>query len=183
MSKYETLARIAIAGYQSHKDDPEALKYFTGLIAEGLHRTPAIHSGLISEEANNRPQGAKVTKEHFFGRQASAEKIMSLIAAGKSFDRIVAVIKSRSRVHYTTPKENTDLKKVGHLFWRDAYKEIGINLVPYIKRNKKYVYKINGTVYNLNEAADKFNMSVAGINYRCKSKSQKFKEWTRERIN
>lgn len=182
MCKYATLARIAIAAYESHKNDPEALKMVTGLIAEGLHRTPAIHTGLISEQAANRPKGAKFTKEHFFGRQTSAEKIMKLIAEGRSFDRIVAVIKSRSRVHYTTPKENTDLKRVGHLFWREAYKELNINLIPYVKRNKKYVYNIEGTVYNsASEVAAKYNMSVAGIDYRCKS--EKFKEWIRERIS
>jgi hypothetical protein len=182
MSKYETLARIAIAGYESHKDDPEALKFFTGLVAEGLHRTPAIHTGLISEKAAKRAKGVKFTKEHFFGRQASAEKIIELIAQGKSFNRIVAVIKSRSRVHYTTPKENTYLKKYGNLFWRDAYAALGIKLVPYVKRNKKYVYIIEGTVYNnAKQVAEKYKLSVAGIDYRCRS--PKFEEWIRERIS
>ena len=182
MCKYTSLAKIAIAGHEAHKDDPETLKFFTGLVAEGLHRTPAIHTGLISEKAANRAKGVKFTKEHFFGRQASAEKIMEQIAKGKSFKRIVAIIKSRSRVHYTTPKENTDLKRVGHLFWREAYKKLNINLIPYVKRNKKYVYKIEGTVYNsAKEVAEKYNLSVAGIDYRCKS--PKFEEWIRERIS
>lgn len=184
MSKYETLARIAIAAYESHKDNDEDFKFVTGLIAEGLHRTPPIHTGLISEECANRDKGARKTKEHYFGRLQSAKIIMDQIAQCKSFDRIVAVVKSRSRVHYTTPEENTRLKKYGHLFWREAYEQAGIKLIPYVKANKKYVYIIENVVYNsINEVAEKYQIQPATAYGRVVSKSKNFKEWKRERIS
>lgn len=184
MSKYQSLAKIAFAGYEAHKDDPETMKFFTGLIAEGLYRTPAIHTGLISEKAASRPAGTSITKEHFFGRQASAEKIMEQIATGKSFKPILLLIKSRSRVHYTTNQENTNLKSVNDLFWREAYKKLNINLIQYIPRNKKYMYKVGGITYNsAKEAAAQFKITPEAAAYRFKSKSSKYKEWIRERID
>jgi hypothetical protein len=184
MSKYESLARIAVAAYESHKDNDEDFKFVTGLIAEGLHRTPPIHTGLISEECANRNKGDRKTKEHYFGRLESAKVIMDQIAKNKSFDRIIAVVKSRSRVHYTTPEENTRLKNYGHLFWREAYRRAGINLIPYVKKNKKYVYIIEDVVYNsINDVAKKYSIQPATAYNRVVSKSKNFKEWKREEIS
>ena len=184
MCKYTLQARAMIDNYNLYKDEPEILTMMAGLFAEGLHRQRAIHTGLISEDAANRPKGGKVCKEHFFGRTASAKKIFEQIAKGKSIDRITCLIKSRSRVHYTTSAENMKLLKFDHLHWREAYRQAGINLIPYVKRNHKYVYKVDGTVYNsISDIASKYHLSTAGANYRFTSKTKKWKGWTRDKIS
>lgn len=184
MCKYTLQARAMIDNYNLYKDEPELLRMMTGLFAEGLHRQRAIHTGLISEAAANRPKGAKVCKEHFFGRTASAKKIFEQIAKGKSVNRITCLIKSRSRVHYTTSAENMTLLKFDQLHWREAYRQASIKLIPYVKRNHKYVYIVNSTVYNnISDVAKEFNLSNAGAAYRFTSKSKKWKGWKRDKIS
>ena len=180
--RYQTLARIAFSNAKHLKDDLLALKFMTGLIAEGLHRMRFIHTGLVSEAASVR--GVKICKEHFFGRQRSAEIIMDQIAKGKSFERIVALIKSRSRVHYTTAKENMRLREYSDIHWKKAYELAGIKLIPFERRGNKYVYKVEGICYNsLSDIADAYNLDEKIVKRNCTSLAKKWKEWNRERIN
>ncbi len=175
--RYETLAKIAMVNYEAFKDDPETLHEVTGLVAEGLHRTTPIHTGLISIECNNRPKGTKVCREHYFGRLASAKLIMRQIAKGKSFNRIVALIKSRSRVHYTTSDENNRLRKHGDMFWREAYKKAGIVLVPFVDRKIKKI-DIGGLVFSsAKEVSYEFDIPIDTVRQRVKSSSKKWADW------
>lgn len=181
MCKYEILARFAIDNYNLYKKDPESFEFVTGLIAEGLFRVPAIHSGYISKEADTTRQKCK---EHYWGRKGSAVQIMQQIDKGKSFNRIVALIKSRARVHYTTSQENTYLKAYGNLFWREAYEKVGVKLIPYTDHRQKYHYLIDGVVYKTkDEAAEKYNIDKLMVDYRCRSQSKKWSDWNFEVID
>jgi len=183
MSKHtsENLAKIAFSLYESFYDDPDTLAFATGLVAEGLHRIKPRHTGLISKEASVK--GVQICKEHFFGRQASAELIMDQIHKGKSVDRIVAIISSRTRVHYTTQKQNMILRNYSHLHWRKAYKEAGITLIPYIRKSQKYMYKVDDVLYNTpKDVCNIYNITPQILNARCMAK-RKWRTWNRERIN
>jgi len=182
MDRYEIVLDIARANYEAFKDKPEHLQFATGLIAEAIHRVKPIHTGLISEAANKK--GVKICKEHYFGRLASAKLIMKKIAERKWSDkRLVQFIRSRSRVHYTTSAENQELRKYDHLYWTKAYKAAGIKLVPFIPRNKKYVYNIDGLEYNsIQDAAQKYSISPELARYRCDSKSKKWTGWKKVNI-
>lgn len=182
MDRYKMLLDVARVNYEAFKDHPEHLQFVTGLIAEGLHRQKPIHTGLISEAANKK--GVKICKEHYFGRLASAKLIMKKIAERKWSDkRLVQFIKSRCRVHYTTSQENMVLRNYDHLHWTKAYKAAGIKLVPFVPRNKKYVYSIDGVVYNsIQDAAQKYNITPELARYRCDSKSKKWTEWKKVNI-
>lgn len=173
--KYEILAEFAIDNHNLYKDKPEKLNLVTGLLAEGLFRMPAIHSGYISEEANSTGQKCK---EHYWGRKGSADMIMIQINKGKSFKRIVALIKSRARVHYTTSQENNYLKSYGNLFWRDAYKKAGIKLILYQDQRQKYHYSVHGVIFKTkDEVTKKYNIDGFTSDYRCRSKSKKWLDW------
>ena len=176
MDRYKILLEVARTNYESFKDRPDELQFVTGLIAEGIHRMKPIHTGLISEAASVK--GVKICKEHYFGRLASAKLIMKKIAEGKwSDERLICLIKSRSRVHYTTSQENQVLRNYDHLYWTKAYEAAGIRLIPYVRRNKKYVYSINGVVYNsIQDAVLKYGITTGVILYRCASKSKKWVE-------
>jgi len=182
MDRYRMLLDVAKVNYHSFKDKPDELLFVTGLIAEGIHRMKPIHTGLISEAANKK--GVKICKEHYFGRLASAKLIMKKIAEGKWTDeRLVRLIKSRSRVHYTTSEENQILRNYDHLYWTKAYKAAGIKLVPFVPRNKKYVYIIDGVEYNsIQEAAKKYDITPSVAVYRCNSKSKRWVKWGRVKI-
>ena len=177
----ESLAKIAFSFESNFRNDPETLKLGIGLVAEGLHRLKARHTGLISEEASKK--GVQICKEHFFGRQASAEMILDQVRKGKSMCRIIALIVSRTRVHYTTQKQNMILRNYSHLHWRKAYSEAGIRLIPYVRKSQKYIYKVDGVVYNTpKEVCDKYDITQQTLNARCIAK-RKWSTWNRERIN
>ena len=179
MDKYQILLNVAKANYAAFADAPEDLQFASGLIAEGLHRMKPIHSGLVSELASVK--GTKICKEHFFGRQKSALLIMKKIAEGRSDKFLYCLIKSRSRVHYTTAGENMNLIKYDNLHWRQAYEKAGVNLIPFTRRGDKYVYIIDGIVYNDNIVAEKFNLPIGVIKYRCMSKGKKWNGWKKEK--
>jgi hypothetical protein len=134
------LLKVARVLHKNLQDDPVAYDFATGLVSEGLHRITPKHTGLISEKANRH--GVKICKEHFFGRLASAKKLMQKIADGKwSDERLLSFIYSRVRVHYTTGDENQKLRDYAHLHWREAYRQAGIQLVQFAPRRvQKYVY-------------------------------------------
>lgn len=180
--RYKMLLEVAKANYNEFKDQPDILAFATGLIAEGLHRMKPIHTGLISVEAN-QPK-IKICKEHFFGRLSSAKKIVQKIAEGKwSEERLILFIRSRSRVHYTTSHENMRLRDFDHLYWREAYKQVGIQLVKFSpRREKKYIYNIDGMDYNVNSAAEKYGCTTDIVLYRCGSKSPKWSNWKKVKI-
>lgn len=152
------------------------------LIHEALHNVPSIFSGLVSEKTEGMPL-AKMTKEHFFSRKKSARKIFEQIRKGKSLERLTLLVMSRARVHRVTKQENLDLIPYQHdpeyTTWQSEYKAVGINLIPYVRKGS-YTYVVEGKIYDsVNELANAYGMSTAGVVGRCNSKSVKFREWTR----
>lgn len=152
------------------------------LIHEALHNVPSIFSGLVSEKTEGMPL-AKMTKEHFFSRKKSARKIFEQIRSGKSMSRLTRLVMSRARVHRVTKQENLDLIPFQHnpeyTTWQSEYKAVGIKLVPYVRKGS-YTYIVEGKTYDsVNELANAYGMSTAGVVNRCNSKSAKFTEWSR----
>lgn len=175
MTKHEILKRFSVDNYNLYKEDPEMLEFITGLIAEGIYRMPHQHTGLISKACQ---ETGRKCHEHYWGRKDSAYKIIDQIRKNKSENRILSIIKSRSRVHYTTSEENTRLIKYSNLFWRNAYKLAGIELIKYVPKSRKYNYLIDGKNYdNKKDILNDYNIDINQIDYRCRSKSKKWSTW------
>ena len=179
ISDYEIAADIILAKHALFADTKHE-KMVLGLVAELLFRLkPANEQKMISVKANELP-AFKRCKEHYFGRKASADLIFYQIDKGISKRRLVAIIKSRTRVHLTTSKENMILRKYSHLHWREAYRQAGIQLIPY--HRNKYVYIVDGIEYNdMDEVTQKFNISkaAAAARFTSQAKKGKYQGWKR----
>lgn len=179
ISDYEIVADIALANHALFAGT-EHEKMVIGLLAEALHRIkPANQNKMISTKANELP-ASKRCKEHYFGRKASADLIFYQIDKGVSKERLIAIIKSRSRVHLTTSQENMLLRNYSHLHWREAYRQADIQLIPY--HRNKYVYIVDGIEYNdMNEVTKKFNISnaAAAARFTSQAKKGKYQGWKR----
>lgn len=180
--KAEIVAEMCMIMYEKFKDRPAKVRAFVeGIVgAEGIFRVPATHSGFISKaarELKNKNPKYSPTKEHFFGRRASATKIFEQLRKGKSFERIVLVILSRSRVHYTTAAENEELKKHGHLPWREAYARVGVDLVEYEGRKIKQVMIDNVVYDSVKSVAQMLGIKEQVVRTRIGSKSKKWVGW------
>jgi len=164
-------------------------------ICDTLYHCRSIKSGKISVEAqklldSKKITKSKLTKEHFFSRKKSAYKIYDAAMHGASRQRILAMIKSRCRVHLVTRKENEALKKfqkkeVQHLYptWREEYNAAGIKLLNEQSLKKKYVYNIEGLCYNnLLEIAKAYNISSETARYRVLKNIHKWRDWQRQQI-
>ena len=185
LSRFEKatlVAELCVTAYEKFKDYPEeALSFIEGICgAEGIFRVPSVQSGWISKKAlAKKEKNSKYTptKEHYFGRKASANVIFEQIAQGKSIARIRDIILSRSRVHFTTSQENEKLKKHSHLPWRQAYAKCGIELVPYEGRKIKKI-SIDGVIYeSAKEVSDEFGISLAYVYQRMTGKIKKWSHW------
>lgn len=188
MCKVEMLARAMQDNYDLYKNDPEMLEFMRGLFSQGLYVQTPIHTGFISEEAEKLRKDPKYTptKEHFFGRAQSTHVIIDQLKRGKSKERIKKVIRSRSRVHYTTKKENETLasinKKNPGISWRKLYELAGIKLIPYIHKSNKHVYYVGDVMYNtIQEVADHYGITQATAwnRFTSKAKRSKFEDWKR----
>lgn len=186
---YRILAKMSITLYAVHGQHPDERKRAIGLITDGLHQCKAIHSGLVSENAQHLTV-VQMTKDHYLSRKKSAIKIFEMIEDGATIDEITAFIIDACSVHYVTKRENLDLiqyQQNPELYptWQEQYAAAGIKLVPYVKKsNKKYVYIINGIEYNrLIDAAMENDCTINDVYYRCtKSKSKYFSAWTVKQI-
>lgn len=182
IEKAELVAELCITTYDKFKTRPAKVRSFVeGIVgAEGIFRVPSTQSGWISKAALAKKEENSSwtpTKEHYFGRKASADKIFEQLEKGKGFDRIRNIILSRSRVHYTTAAENEQLKKYGHLPWREAYALCGIELVPYEGRQIKKV-KIGDNIFaSVKEVSNEFDIPELTVRYRIKSESKKWVGW------
>ena len=75
------------------------------------------------------------------------------------------------------------LRNYDHLHWTKAYKAAGIKLVPFVPRNKKYVYNIAGIEYNsIQEPAKQFDITPEVARYRVNSTSAKWSDWNKVKI-
>lgn len=186
---YRILAKMSITLHAGHGGDPNERKRAIGLITDGFHQCKAIHSGLVSENAQHL-NVSQMTKDHYLSRKKCAIKIFEMIDTGATIDELAAVIIEACNVHYVTKRENLDLipyQKNTALYptWQEQYAAAGIKLVPYVKKsNKKYVYIINGIEYSrLIDAAMENDCTINDVYYRCtKSKSKYFSAWTVKQI-
>ena len=180
-------AFLQVYGIDTGMTSNKSFEY--GLISEAIFRGSSISTGLISEKASmavaNGYPYEKLTKEHFFGRAGSATKLIKMIRDGKSFNRCLAFVMSRSRVHRVTKQENIDLRKYQgnpeYKTWHQEYAAAGIELIPYVKKNARvYTYHIDGVEYtDVKTIADKYELSVPGVDYRFRSNSKRFVGWKR----
>jgi hypothetical protein len=182
--EYAEFVRIVRALVPLIRDDVSE-KLVVSMIRGQIFHLPDILTGMVSVEALELDWN-KRTKEHFYGRTESAKRLVREISQNpkRSDATLVAFVKSRCRVHQVTSKQNEDLKAYNKLnpntHWRKAYAECGITLVLAV-RKQKYVYTIDNVVYsNLQEVANKFNMSVEGV--RRRFKSDKYITWIAKEV-
>lgn len=167
------------------QDFPKCQKMAMVALSNSLFAAGRMPVRFISEKALEQRESVKNYRpcyEHYHGRSQSAELIAKAILKGKSDRFVQGLIRSRMRGHYTTSEENTLLKKYGHLPWRQAYEAAGIKLVEWIPTPaRKFDYIIEGNEYTSpTEAADKYGLTVSGLDYRCKSDN--FPDWIRKPI-
>lgn len=185
--RYYSLVRISRAlalGIQNKVDERTSVN----CLMNGIFKLPSIRTGLASQEALKLPSN-KRTKEHFYGRTASAQRLIKelLENPNRSDKAFVAFLKSRSRVHYVTGAENMALRsymdKNPTATWREAYRECCSELVRYeVKTRKKYVYMVDDIVYNnLKEVATKFGISVQCARNRF-FKAKKYPNWVAKEV-
>lgn len=165
-------------------------KYVIIMIRNAIFALPSVYTGLISKEALELKWN-KRTKEHFYGRTESAKRLIYEIQTnpGRSDEALVAFLKSRSRVHKVTAKQNNDLKQYNiknpGTHWRKAYQDCGIHLIKQdLQANKtqKYAYFVGNTEYrSISDVAEDFNLSVDGARFRF-FKSGNFPDWKAEHI-
>lgn len=184
--RYYSLIRIAralVLGIQNETDFRTAVN----CLMNGIFKLPSIKTGLASLEALKLPSN-KRTPEHFYGRTASAERLIKELIGNpnRSDKAIVAFLKSRSRIHYVTKAENMLLRSYNKInpnaLWRNAYRECSIELVEI--KAKKCVYIIHGSVYNnIKEVAHVWNISEGAAYQRFNSTSKNYREWIKEKTN
>lgn len=172
---------IVLCNHFSSRPD-EVKKFVSGISAgEGIHRVPFKFSGWISEDAlNAKINNSKYipTKEHFYSRRQSANLIWEQIESGKSLSRIIKIILSRSRVHYTTADENQKLRKHSDCFWRESYAKAVSKLVRYETQRKIRKIQIGDIIFNSSkDVAKEFGISTQTVYNRVKSKSKKWSSW------
>ena len=180
LSAFVKIIKILHKNCTNETEKEVAIKF----IVDYLHHLPIIFTGLVSEDANKLPYN-KMTNDHFFSRTQTAKKIFDFLDKKEFSDnRLALFIQSRCRVHKITKKENMDLRKImnnkknTNIHWREAYKNLGINLVQYVNKSKKYVYNIEDLEYNsISEISRIYKISTSTVYYRCNSKSEKFKNW------
>lgn len=166
-------------------------KYMIAMIRNAIFSLPYVYTGLISKEALELKSG-KRTKEHFYGRTESAKRLVREIKTNpkRSNEALVAFLKSRSRVHKVTSKQNNLLKQYNTknpgTHWRKAYRDCGIELVKQAvntKSVKRYVYFVGNTEYrSIADVAAEYCISIEGARYRF-FKSKNHPHWRAELIS
>lgn len=184
---YYTLVRLTKTLSKKIKNKTSE-KYVIIMIRNAIFALPSVYTGQISKEALELKWN-KRTKEHFYGRTESARRLIYEIQTNptRSDEALVAFLKSRSRVHKVTAKQNNDLKQY-HIknpgtHWRKAYKDCGIELIKQdLKVNKpqRYAYFIGDTEYkSISDVAEQYNLSNDGARFRF-FKSNNFPDWKTE---
>lgn len=182
--RFETAYEMFFDAAQRYKATPEELKELkmkelAKNLRELFNSLPQKHSGFISEEAALKKQANpkfKPTREHFFSRTRSGRKVIEQILLGKSKDRVIVLIKSRCRYHFTLDGENNKLIQYQHLTPVKAYAMAQIKLVKYVKSNQKYKWIVDGT-----EWTDKVKLAkhygITGIDVTSRCKAKKWPTW------
>jgi hypothetical protein len=187
---HEKMAEYILNVLKVVKDDEVLLEIFKNGLRNQIFDLGEIYTGYASHLAiETGLSKSKLTSEHMYPRNRSAIQIIDRVLYGKPItkSRLAAWIKSRCRVHITTKDENlalVQLQKDSNYYWRNGYREIGINLEKHeFGRKKKYIYKIHGIEYNsIQDAAQKYSITPELARYRCDSKSKKWTEWKKVKI-
>jgi len=177
-SSFIKLARVMVSNIENKVDE----KIVIGMFMNQFFSLPSIFTGLVSKDAAKLKSAAR-TPEHFYGRTESAKRLLREMKERphRSDAALIAFVKSRCRIHKVTSKENNRLKRYfaenpgDH--WRKGYAAEQIILQPHEKQNQKYVYKVEGAVYNnIKDLLKKYGISRATLSSRCDAKI-KWPEW------
>jgi hypothetical protein len=104
------------------------------LVNDGIFQQKYILTGLASPEANLLPP-TKRTREHFFGRMATAKLLLDKLIKNpnRSDKAIYYFLLSRCRVHEVVKAQNNELRKYlmknPGVHWRAAYQANNIALI------------------------------------------------------
>jgi hypothetical protein len=179
--RHDSLARLIFITYPSIKDDPELKAHFIGGLRNMIFDIGGTYTGYTSNAALEAGmKKGDMTEEHFYPRGQTAEYIVNTARASFTISRCIAFLKSRTRVHMTTAKENMNLRNYSDLQWREAYAKAGIELVEHeFERKSSFVYKVNGIEYNnLKDMAKAHGLSEETVR-----RKPKWSDWSRhERI-
>jgi hypothetical protein len=163
----------------SELNSESGYKIVYGTISSMLYHSKDNFSGFISEKAEEeryKNPKFKITKEHYYSRAKMAKEIFSAIQSGSCKDEVLELIKMSCSVHYTTKAENELLCKYNHLTYPHTYVAAEIVLIPFVKKNLKYVYNIENVEYNEpKDILQKYGIDYGTLISRCKSK--KWTEW------
>lgn len=187
---FYSLVKLAKVLAQKSKTETDE-KYMICMIRNAIFSLPSVYTRLISKEALELKDD-KRTKEHFYSRNESAKRLVYEIRNNpkRSNDALVAFLKSRSRVHKVTGKQNNLLKQYNKknpgVHWRKAYKDCNIELINHIIKkdnNKKYNYYVGNTEYkSISDVAAHYGISIDGARYRF-FKSKNHPHWRAELIS
>ncbi len=180
---YESLAVYILEGFEAHKHNSKSLRWFVAGIRNQIFDLAEVYTGYRSKESI---ETNRITPEHVFPRQKTAEYIVNLLLSGRKMTtaRLTKLLMSRSRVHYVSKRENEVLipwQKSRDYKWRKAYRHFKIELVhvPFDgTRKKKRSYNIDELFYELwKDVQDVYGISYNEIYRRCNSKSPKWQTW------
>jgi hypothetical protein len=181
--KYRALVKLARRLIQPGDTELEE-KVALGMIMNSIFQMPSIFTGYVSEQASKMPIN-KTTPEHFYGRTETARRLIKEIKENpnRSDKALVKFVKSRCRVNRVTSAENITLKSYNsanpNTFWKKSYSALGITLVPYKRKTQKYVYSIDGVVYNETIVVlEKYGINYNTLLQRCNAK-KKWPTWKR----
>jgi hypothetical protein len=186
--RHDTLARFIFQIYPHVKDNPELKAWLVNGLRNQIFDLGGTYTGYTSKTAleSGIKSRSAMTEEHFYPRGQTADYIVNTLMDRSSFtiSRCIAFLKSRTRVHMTTAKENMNLRNYAHLHWRDAYAQAGIDLVKHeFVRQNSYVYKVNGTEYNnLRDMAKAHGLAEETVRRRCLNKKPKWSNWSRHEV-
>ena len=186
--EYKAFAQFIINGVNLHKNDDLQLKFFKEGLRNQIFDMAVIYTGYTSKKAieTGLPK-SKLTEEHIHPRNQSAKRLIQYVLDGMGVNDLAEMVKQFCQVHITTKEENTSLvqyQKQPDYNWQDGYRAVGIELVEHqFTRIPKFVYKVDGIEYNnLKEIAEKFGIHQDTARNRFKSKTEKFKGWTRHEV-
>jgi len=182
---HETLARFVFQIYPHIKNNPELKAWLIAGLRNQIFDLGGSYTGYASKTAiQSDLSKSKLTEEHFYPRGKTADYIVNNLMDRSSFtiSRCIAFLKSRTRVHMTTQRENLDLRNYDHLPWRQAYAAAGIELVKHeFTRKNSYVYNFNGIEYNnLKDMARDHGLSTETVRRRCMNPN--YPDWSRNEV-
>lgn len=160
------------------------------MFAQLIFNCPDLHTGLISPQGRiQKSYKGFATADHFRGRKGSGNVLFDQALKGASVKRLALIIASRCRVHWISSEENNKLRLTASQNpyktkkqIQEEYDHLNIVLEEFVPiQSRKYDYHIEGGIYtSIKEIKELFDLSDAGISYRCESKN--YPDWQRVKI-